>query len=151
MGDQASRAAARHAPGSLEELAWGLRTGTLRPRDPSFARHWAPSASQRWRAERVLDLLENVRHLAPGWRDVLVVEAWLPPGSRWSCTLSVTEPSSVAWCEPSRPARHGILLARAAERLVAWSHRVVRAPGPRPGRVTIAGLPTPELLSDAPP
>lgn len=123
------REAARHAPGSLEELAWGLRTGALRPRDPSQVRPWFPSAGQRWRAERVLDLLENVRHLAPGWRDVLVVEAWLPPGSRWSCTLSATEPSTVAWCDPSRPARHGIPISRVVERLIRWSRFVLDAAG----------------------
>ena len=144
MGDQAARAAARHAPGSLEELAWGLRTGMLCPRDPSFVRPWAPSAGQLERAERVLDLLANGRHLTSEWLGVLILANWLVRGNRWTCTLSATEPSPVAWCEPSRPFRYGIPLARAAERLVAWSHRVVRG-------VTIADLPTPELLSPTPP
>lgn len=161
MSDQDARRAARYAPGSLEELAWGVRTGQLVPRDPNhLLRPWVPSAAQLWRAERTLDVVANALHVISGWRYVLVLECWLGRDPRWTCTLSATEPSPVAWCESSRPARHGIPLARVAERLVAWSRYVVqvnRGAGvvllgrvPR-GRVTLTDLPTFDLLSNSTP
>lgn len=45
MIDARYRSAQRYAPGSLEELAWGLRTGELRPAGPRRA--WSPTPMQR--------------------------------------------------------------------------------------------------------
>ena len=52
MIDARYRSAQRYAPGSLEELAWGLRTGELRPAGPRRA--WSPTPMQRLFAQDAL-------------------------------------------------------------------------------------------------
>ena len=121
------REAARHAPGSLEELAWGLRTGALRPRDPSQVRPWFPSRRQIWSATLVA-----TRHGYMGSEDYaawLVMGAWLPRSrGRWS-TAEIEPGKAVAYCPPWRPRRYGIPLARVAERLIRGSRFVLDAAG----------------------
>lgn len=131
MSDQRMREAARHAPGSLEELAWGLRTGALRPRDPSQVRPWFPSRQQIQCAAYALRCAgymsgEEFR----GYDDYtawIVWGAW-DPTRRWHPEPESMPGEPVFFCRASRR-HHTVPRVRVAERLIRWSRFVLDAAG----------------------
>ena len=131
MSDQRMREAARHAPGSLEELAWGLRTGALRPRDPSQALTWFPSRRQIQNAAQALRCAGYMS--GEEFKGYVGYTAWIvlcywDPTRRWHPSeAGPGEP--VFYCPPSRPRQHGIPPARVSERLLRWSRFVLDAAG----------------------
>ena len=111
MSDQRMREAARHAPGSLEELAWGLRTGALRPKSHA-PRDWSPTARQIFMAVDAVGL---------DWSATSVIAAWARRHPKWE-----------AWVmSGGRRGRHltHAQYGRVSSRLLRWSRFVLDAAG----------------------
>lgn len=115
VSDARCRSAQRYAPGSLEELAWSLRTGTLRPAGPRRA--WAPTPAQRLFAQDALSS-HRLWFNCPAVGVQFMLWKFRP---RWECC-----PHTGVVRHQYRPTvRHA---RRVYARLMAWAEKVAACP-----------------------